>query len=287
MSAGSPSLPPDRSRLVPTEAGRVYAVDRGPLEGEHPPLVLLHGLLVTHYEFRGIIDELASDRRVIALDLPGCGESDRPAPEDAEGYSLPWLAARVHEALSGLGVRRCDLLAHSLGGAVAVELAAGVPALVRRLVLVDPVLFPFELPLEGRMVLLPRLGPVLWKQLYRRSELRRHLLRVMSTPELLDERAVDVYWDRLGRDGGREAAYAMLQQMTRLDPLRERLGALDLPTLVVWGDRDALMPVETGEQLSRLIAGSRLEVVEGCGHAVPEERPEVLVELVRAHLDAR
>jgi pimeloyl-ACP methyl ester carboxylesterase len=278
--------PPDRSRLVPTEGGRVYAVDRGPLEGEHPPLVLLHGLLVTHHEFRGIIDELASDRRVLALDLPGCGESDRPAPEDADDYGLPWLAARVHEALTGLGVKRCDLLAHSLGGAVAVELAAGVPALVRRLVLVDPVVFPFELPLEGRMVLLPRLGPLLWKQLYRRSELRRHLLRVMSTPELLDERAVDVYWDRLGREGGREAAYAMLQQMTRLDPLRERLGALDLPTLVVWGDRDALMPVDTGERLAGLIAGARLAVVEGCGHAVPEERPEVLVELVREHLDA-
>jgi pimeloyl-ACP methyl ester carboxylesterase len=278
--------PPDRSRLVPTEGGRVYAVDRGPLEGEHPPLVLLHGLLVTHHEFRGIIDELASDRRVLALDLPGCGESDRPAPEDADDYGLPWLAARVHEALTGLGVKRCDLLAHSLGGAVAVELAAGVPALVRRLVLVDPVVFPFELPLEGRMVLLPRLGPLLWKQLYRRSELRRHLLRVMSTPELLDERAVDVYWDRLGREGGREAAYAMLQQMTRLDPLRERLGALDLPTLVVWGDRDALMPVDTGERLAGLIAGARMAVVEGCGHAVPEERPEVLVELVREHLDA-
>jgi pimeloyl-ACP methyl ester carboxylesterase len=286
MSVSHGGRPPDRSRLVPTEGGRVYAVDRGPLEGENLPLVLLHGLLVTHHEFRGIVDELASDRRVLALDLPGCGESDRPAPEDAEGYSLPWLAARVHEALSGLGVKRCDLLAHSLGGAVAVELAAGVPALVRRLVLVDPVVFPFELPLEGRMALLPRLGPLLWKQLYRRSELRRHLLRVMSTPELLDERAVDVYWDRLGREGGREAAHAMLQQMTRLDPLRERLGALDLPTLVVWGDRDALMPVDTGEQLSRLIAGARLVVVEGCGHAVPEERPEVLVELVREHLDA-
>jgi pimeloyl-ACP methyl ester carboxylesterase len=286
VSASHVGLPPDRSRLVPTEGGRVYAVDRGPLEGEHPPLVLLHGLLVTHHEFRGIIDELASDRRVIALDLPGCGESDRPTPEDADDYGLPWLAARVHEALTGLGVKRCDLLAHSLGGAVAVELAAGVPALVRRLVLVDAVVFPFELPLEGRMVLLPRLGPLLWKQLYRRSELRRHLVRVMSTPELLDERAVDVYWDRLGREGGREAAYAMLQQMTRLDPLRERLRALDLPTLVVWGDRDALMPVETGEQLAGLIAGARLAVVEGCGHAVPEERPEVLVELVREHLDA-
>lgn len=287
MSASAtPGLPPDRSRLVPTAAGRVYAVDRGPAHGERPPLVLLHGLLVTHHAFRAILDPLAVDRRVIALDLPGCGESDRPDPDDADGYALPWLAERVHEVLGALGVQQCDLLAHSLGGAVAVELVTRVPALVRRLVLVDAVVFPMELPLEGRMALLPRLGPYLWKQLYRRSELRRHLQRVLSTPELLDERAVDVYWDRLGRDGGREAAYAMLQQMTRLEPLRERLPKVQAPTLVVWGDRDALMPVDTGERLAKLVPGARLVVVEGCGHAVPEERPEALVELVRGFLDA-
>jgi pimeloyl-ACP methyl ester carboxylesterase len=277
----------DRSRLVPTEGGRVFVVDRGPADGPRPPLVLLHGLLVTHHEFRGIIDLLAVDRRVIALDLPGSGESDRPDPDDADGYSLGWLAARVHEALGAMGVLHCDLLAHSLGGAVAVELCTSVPQLVRRLMLVDPVVFPLELPLEGRMAMLPRLGPFLWKQLYRRSDLRRHLQRVMSVPELLDERAVDVYWDRLGRDGGREAAYAMLQQMTRLEPLMERLPKVSAPMLVVWGDRDALMPVETGERLVRMVPGARLAVVEGCGHAVPEEQPEALVELVREYLDPR
>jgi pimeloyl-ACP methyl ester carboxylesterase len=158
---------------------------------------------------------------------------------------------------------------------------------VQRLVLVDAVVFPMELPIEGRVAMLPRLGPYVWKQLYRRAELRRHLLRVLSTPELLDERAVDVYWDRLGRDGGREAAYAMLQQMTRLQALGERLPRVGAPTLVVWGDRDALMPVETGERIAKLVPDARLEVVEGCGHAVPEERPEALLELLRGFLAPR
>jgi pimeloyl-ACP methyl ester carboxylesterase len=282
-----PPVPADRSRLVPTLGGRVFAVDRGPEGGEEPPIVLLHGLLVTHHSFRGIVEPLAGKRRVIALDLPGCGESDRPPPEAAQGYALPWLAARVREALGALGVARCDLVAHSFGGAVAVELAAATPALVQRLVLVDAVVFPMELPIEGRVAMLPRLGPYVWKQLYRRAELRRHLLRVLSTPELLDERAVDVYWDRLGRDGGREAAYAMLQQMTRLQALGERLPRVGAPTLVVWGDRDALMPVETGERIAKLVPDARLEVVEGCGHAVPEERPEALLELLRGFLAPR
>ncbi len=274
----------DRTRLVPTEGGRIYAVDRGPLDGSKPPLVLLHGLLVTHHAFRTLIEPLAADRRVIALDLPGCGESDRPSPEVAEDYALPWMAARVHEALGALEVERCHLVAHSFGGAVAVQLAATVPALVERLALIDAVVFAMELPLEGKMALLPRLGPYLFKQLYRRTDLRRYLGRVFSTPELLDERAVDVYWDRLGRDGGREAAYAMLLQMNQLDRLPEQVERIEAPTLVVWGDRDSLMGVEVGERLVELLADARLEVVEGCGHAVAEERPDALIELLREHL---
>lgn len=291
MSA--PALPPDRSRLVLTAGGRMFAVDRGPLSSGPPPLLLLHGLLVTHHAFRAILDPLAmgtpthpEGRRVIALDLLGCGESDRPDPDRAEGYALPWLAARVDEALGALGVERFDLLGHSFGGAVALQLASAAPERVRRLVLVDAVAFPMELPLEGKMALVPRLGPLLFTQLYRRADLRRYLLRTVSTPELLDERAVDVYWDRLGRDGGREAAYAMLLQLTQLPGLRERLPRVSAPTLVVWGDRDALLPVEIGEQLVALLPQASLAVVEGCGHAVAEERPDALLLRVEAHLRA-
>ncbi|MCA9704757.1 MAG: alpha/beta hydrolase [Myxococcales bacterium] len=277
-------LAPDRSRLVGPRGERIYVVDRGPEHTDAPPLVLLHGLLVTSHAFREIIPALARTRRVLAVDLPGCGESNRPEPDAASGYSVPWLATRVHETLDVLGVARCDLLAHSFGGAVATQLVSRVPGLVQRLVLVDPVVFTMELPLEGKMALLPRLGPFLFKQLYRRADLRRYLGRVFSTPELVDERAVDVYWDRLGRDGGREAAYAMLLQMARLDDARERLSEVGCPTLVVWGDRDSLMPVETGQRLAELLPDAKLRVVEGCGHAVAEERPDALVELVSEFL---
>ena len=277
-------LPPDRSRLVPTEGGRVYVIDRGPLDAELPPLVLLHGLLVTHHAFRHIIDPLAATRRVIAIDFPGCGESDRPPPHSAGDYALSWIAARVYETLGALGVREHDLLAHSFGGAVAVVAATSEPQLVQRLMLVDAVTFNMELPLEGRMALLPRLGPLLFKQLYRRADLHRYLTTVFSTPELIEESAVDVYWDRLGRHGGREAAYAMLVQMSALDSLRERVARVPVPTTVVWGDRDSLMPLETAERLVELLPEAELHVVEGCGHAVAEERPEALLELIREHL---
>lgn len=272
----------DRSRLVPTSGGRVFVRDLGPCDTELPPVLLLHGLLVTSYAFRGMMFDLAKTRRVLALDLPGCGESDRPLPDAARDYAVPWLADRVAEVLTRLEVPQVDVVAHSFGGTVALQLAAEHPARVRKQVLADPVAFPMELPLEGKLAMLPRLGPYVFKTLYRRADLWRYLGGVFSTPELVDETAVNVYWDRLSRDGGREAAYAMLGHLTTLAWLRHKLEDVAAQTLVVWGDRDRLMPVSEGERLVELLPDATLEIVEGCGHAVPEERPDRLLELVVA-----
>lgn len=275
----------DRTRLVALASGRVFVTDVGPTDAAAPPVVLLHGLLVTHYSFRDVIGPLSRDRRVLALDLPGAGESDRPPPSEADGYSIPWLADRIDEVLGELSLSRVDLVGHSFGGTLALWLAATRPDRVRRLVVVDPVAYEFDLPFVGRLALLPRVGPILFESLYRQADLRRYLEGTVSTPSLLDPRALDVYWDRLGRSGGREAAHAMLGDLRTLAPLHDRLGEITAKTLVVWGDQDKLLPLADGHQLVRTLPDATLEIVEGCGHAVPEERPEALVELLHAFLD--
>jgi pimeloyl-ACP methyl ester carboxylesterase len=275
-------VPVDRTRLVALPAGRVFVQDLGESRPDGPPpVVLLHGLLVTSHAFRRVLPALAEDRRAIAIDLPGCGESDRPRPDLADDYSLPWLAAQVVQTLGALDLRQVDLVGHSFGGSVALQLAAAFPERVRRLVLVDPVAYPFDLPLRGRLALLPRVGPLLFENVYRRADLKRYLQRTMSTPELLEETAVDVYWDRLGREGGREAAHAMLRTLSDLRGMEGAIGKVVAPTLVVWGDRDVLLPAGDAERLVDALPNARLFRVAGCGHAVPEERPEALVELVR------
>jgi pimeloyl-ACP methyl ester carboxylesterase len=274
----------DRTRLVSLPSGRVFVQDHGDsIEGGPPPVALLHGLLVTHYAFRRVQPALAEDRRAIAIDLPGCGESDRPAPAESDDYSLPWLAAQVVQTLGALDIRAVDLCGHSFGGTVALQIAATFPERVRRLVLVDPVAYPFDLPLRGRLALLPRVGPLLFENVYRRADLRRYLQRTFSTPELLDESAVDVYWDRLGREGGRESAHAMLRTLSGLPGLQASLSRVVAPTLVVWGDRDTVLPGADAGRLVDELPNARLFRVAGCGHAVPEERPEALVQLLREH----
>jgi pimeloyl-ACP methyl ester carboxylesterase len=276
---------PDRSRLVAHEWGRVYACDVGPGAGagDRAPLALVHDALVTSFAFHRLIPALAPTRRVIAPDLPGCGDSDRPRPSDAGDYAAAWLASAVGDTIAALGPRRFDLLGAGLGGAVALALALARPDVVGKLILVAPILEPGAFPWEERFGRVPTLGVAAFDNLYRRADLRRTLARMLSTPELLDESALDVYWDRLGRAGGARATLSMLASLEGSMRMRERVADIAAPTLLVWGDRDRFTPLERVEQLAAAIPGARLEIVEGCGHAVAEERADRLAELVLEH----
>lgn len=277
---------PDASRLVPLSAGRVFLRDHGDPRAA-PPVLLLHGMLVTSHTFVRLIPELSSERRVLAPDLPGAGDSDRPPPVLCNGYSARWLAGAIQELLDATGCERVDVVGHSWGAAVAVCLADAAPERVRRLVLVAPTLFEMPVPIEGRLAQLPGLGAYVFKNLYRRSELRRYLGRAFSSEVLVDEVDVDIYWDRLARSGGREAAHAMLMQLMNPDAMAAmvpRMRAIVAPTLVVWGDRDQIVPRSHADRVAEAIPGAQLRWIEGCGHTPAEERPEALAALIREHL---
>src|SRR5262249_41926865 len=155
------------------------------------------------------------------------------------------------------------------------------------LVLASPTLFEMPVPIEGRLAQLPGLGPYMFKNLYRRNELRRYLGRAFSSEMLVDEVDVDIYWDRLARRGGRAAAQAMLMQLLNPDAMAAmvpRMRAIVAPTLVVWGDRDQIVPKDHAARVAEVIPGAQLRWIEGCGHTPAEERPEALADLIHDHL---
>lgn len=278
---------PDRSRLVPLEFGRLYLRDLG--DEQRPPLLCIHGLLVYGHAFHRLAPALTGSARLLIPDLPGAGDSDRPPPVHCAGYGPTWLARVLLALLDDLGLPQVDILGHSWGGAVAVCLADAAPARVRKLVLADATCFAMPLPIEGRLALVPGVGPYVFKNLYRRAAFARYLASAFADPTRLAEADLDLYWDRLARTGGREAAHAMLTQLAnddRMTAMLPRLRELACDTLVVWGDRDAIVPRSHAERLARAIPGARLVWLEGCGHAVAEERPDALAALVREHLAA-
>ncbi len=268
----------DRSQMWAFDAGRMYLCERGPLAA--PPLLLVHGLLVHHYEFVRLLPELGT-RRLLVPDLFGSGDSDAPSPEQADGYSFTWHMQTLVALLDRLGVGRLDVIGHSTGGTIAAHLAAALGPRVRRLVLIDTVAYDLNLPLEGRVALLPRLGPALFKNVFRRAELRRYFAKVFTDASRIDEQAIDLYWDRLARPGHREAAHAMIERLVDMGGLQGHLASITAETQVIWGADDSIVPLTDGERLAAEIPGAALRTIEGCGHAPNEERPAELGALIR------
>ena len=274
----------DDSRLLEFSFGRVFVCDVSPPAAEirKPPLVLLHGLFLTHHAFSRIIPKLAVDRRVVALDLPGAGDSDRPNPAQVDDYSFEWLADSVAEVLEALGVSACTLLGHDFGGTLALVLASKQPDTFGELFLLSPLALTVSLPLQGALAIAPSLGLEVFRRTLRRVDFVRLLEQGLSTPELLDDGDMHVFWDRLSRWGGREAAYAMLAQMPSVVRLRDRFAAVAVPTTLVWGDRDQIVPAEHATRLAALLPNATEAVIDGCGHNPAYERPHELVNLLRA-----
>jgi pimeloyl-ACP methyl ester carboxylesterase len=269
--------------FVDTSAGRVF-VHRG---GRGAPLVLVHGWLMSHYYFRRIIDALEEVREVIAIDLPGHGESDRPSPESF-AYDLPAFAGIVDEVMGRLGIARADLFGASMGGGTALTLAARHPERVLRLILESAAVFPPPvLPLDAKLALAPMAGPFLFKHVFGRREFERGA-RFLSVRDgdCIDDEWVDYFWARFNRAGARDASYACLKMLCTLGQDNPDPGRVRAPTLLVWGDEDRMVPLASGKRLQRAIAGSRLEIIPACGHMPHIERPDELMRVVRPFLAA-
>ena len=267
-------------RFVETSAGRVFVHRSG--SGE--PLVLLHGFLKSHYIFRPVLPRLAATHDVIALDFPGFGESDRP-PANRYGYDSPAFAATVVEVLDALKVERAAVMGHSMGGGAALTLAARWPERVSRLVLVCPAVYPLPMPPESAL-LLSAFGAFAWRHLVRRADYARIWRgRHVRDPRSVTEEWLDYYWARFNRAGAREASYAALVALSKLnnnsaDPLRVRV-----PTVLIWPEDDRVIPLAQGRRLQRALPGAELRIVPACGHDLFLERPDELLRQIGTFLD--
>jgi 4,5:9,10-diseco-3-hydroxy-5,9,17-trioxoandrosta-1(10),2-diene-4-oate hydrolase len=252
--------------------------------GSGPAVVLLHGLASSIYTWKDVLPALAADHDVVALDLPGFGDSDQPVP--LRGALLPEVVAHL---IAGLGLERPALVGHSLGGAVAVLLAARPEAGVSRLALLDAAGFQAEAerPALVRVAASPaaRLLEVLP---VRRRVTVLGLRQVFFDDALVTTERVDEYLRPLLRPS------AVASQRSLLAGLEAELAAaftralpgVRVPTLIVWGRDDAWIPVSHAARFVGAIAGARSVVLERCGHNPQEERPAEVMRLLTGFLDA-
>jgi pimeloyl-ACP methyl ester carboxylesterase len=271
-------------RDVTVRGVRMRVIEAG--ERGAPPLLLVHGFLASHASFDEVIDRFARAFHVVAPDLVGFGESEKPSAA-RYAYGIDGFTESAADVLAAFGLGRASVLGHGMGGAIALTLAARHAELVARLVLVDPLCYPHPPPLRVRVPLWPVFGPILFKQL-----LGRGMFRARFREDVFGDKVdfpgvrVDRYYDTFNSPSGRESAYAVLRAIGDVSPIVARVGRVSCPTLVVWGRHDTIEPVGFAARLAREIRESRLHVFE-TGHSPHEEQPEAFAAVVREFLEGR
>ena len=192
------------SRDVTARGVRMRVIEAG-MDNEQA-VILVHGYLVSHLEFDDIIDPLARRFHVIAPDLPGFGESEKPNPA-RYSYGVDTFAEAIADLVAAYGLGHTSVLGHSMGGAVAITLAAHYGELVTRMTLVDPLCYQPPRDVRRRMILVPVLGGFFFRQLLGRALFRAFFRDTMLLPEAtLPNERIDHYYDELNTPAARGSA---------------------------------------------------------------------------------
>jgi pimeloyl-ACP methyl ester carboxylesterase len=248
---------------------RTHYIEKG--AGE--PVILLHGFFYDSASmWSANIDALASRYKVYALDLWGCGYSTRE-PLD---YGYPLFAEQLLQFMDRLGIARASLIGQSMGAGTAIRFCVEHRERVERLLLVSAAGLPNPLPPIARFFNLPRIGEFfarLKTDAIRTAGLKGVFIHdpTRVTPSYVEEVT------RAQKIAGSVEVGLTMQRGNVFDKLGDeihRLGELDVPTLLVWGRHDKAIPLRLGEEMHRILRGSRLAVLDGAGHVANFEQAE-------------
>jgi len=262
--------------------------------GQGPPLLLIHGLgSSAAVEFYYNLEDLAAHHQVMAVDLPGFGQSDKPPLE----YTIDLFTRVLRDFMASLGLAKASVMGVSMGGRVALGLALDAPAMVDRLVLVDALgVGQPRRVLAYRLLLTRGLGELTLSGTARALRgmnprtIRRfwgwYLRRPGSVDTILSDDRISNHSRLLSTPAYRAAYLSALRSIAGTRRLRDgvvveaRLSDLSMPTLLVWGRHDHIFPVAHAEAAARRIRGARMEIFEASGHTPQMEEPERFNRLV-------
>lgn len=268
------------SQFIELEGMQVHLRDEGPRD-DPSPLILIHGTSSSLHTWDGWAADLSRERRVIRFDLPGFGLT---GPNPGNEYSMAGYVHFVAALLDRLGVTRCVIAGNSLGGEVAWATAHAYPPRVEKLILVDAGGYHVEsvsVPIGFRIARTPGLRSVM-TYLLPPGMVEKSLRNVYGDPSRVTPELVQRYTDMARRAGNRSALAARMNQ--RQTGREQDIRDLKLPTLILWGGRDHLIPPTYAARFEADIAGSKRVMFEQLGHVPQEEDPAATVAAVHAFL---
>jgi pimeloyl-ACP methyl ester carboxylesterase len=282
-----PGLEPYMKRVTLPDSLSLHLFDSAPDGGNNLPAALLvHGLGDDADTWRHLFAALARDRRVVALDLPGFARSD-PMPG---AYRLPFYRDVLLSLLDTLAIPRATMIGHSLGAMLCQYLAFERPERVERLILLagSVIARHQQINRELLLYLVPVIGDWQYNRLRKDPQtayetLRPYYADLDALPEAERAFMFERVNQRVWSDTQRVAFLYTLRSLSRWVSsqrrhLEETLAASTTPTLMVWGDRDAINSLDNGRLAAQIRPDTRLVVVREAGHNLHHEQPQALLQ---------
>jgi pimeloyl-ACP methyl ester carboxylesterase len=283
LSAGDAADGP-YARLGPPDAPvKLYYEE----QGKGPPLLLIHGFGASTFTWRFVAPELAKTHRVIAVDLKGFGQSDKPFDER---YSVVDQAELLAQLIEEKDLRNLTLVGHSFGGGVALLLALQanqrLDGRITKLVLLDSIAYPQQIPVFFRLLDVPLVSQIGVRLVPPTVQTRVALEIAYFDDSKIDAAEIETYAAPLKTAAGKHAMIHSARQILPEDiaQLSESYKAIELPTLILWCDHDRIVPLEVGLRLRRTLPNSTLRLVEDCGHMPQEEQPASTLSLIKGFI---
>jgi pimeloyl-ACP methyl ester carboxylesterase len=263
--------------MVDVAGMRLHVRDTGPRGA--PAVILIHGFGSSLHTWEAWARALSTDFRVVRFDLPGSGLS---AVDPTGDYTDQRSLQVLMDLMDRLGIGRASLIGNSIGGRIAWKFAAGHPDRIDKLVLVSPDGFAssgFKYGVKPEIPMMIRL----MRYVLPKPLLRMNLAPAYGDPARMGDDHVDRYYDLMLAPGIRDALIARMEQTVLEDP-EPLLRRIEAPTLLVWGEKDALIPFSNSADYMRMVPDVTLAALPGLGHVPQEEDPTRSLEPVAAFL---
>ena len=269
------------SEFVEIDGMQVHFRDQG-MATDTLPIVLIHGTGSSLHTWEAWVSELKNEHRIITLDLPAYGLT---GPNQTGDYSQDFYSEFMEKFLSKLNIKRCILGGNSLGGAVTWAYALEHPERVSKMILVDAAGYPMvskSVPIAFQLARIPVVSN-LFKYLLPRSIIEKSLENVYIHDDRITPELIERYYDLASREGNRKAFLDRMKSSFQSDKYL-KIKTLTIPTLIIWGQQDGLIPLTVGEQFHQDLANDTLVVFKDLGHTPMEEDPENTVKVVESFL---
>ena len=270
---------PGTARLM-VQQQPVFVQDSGPRDA--PVILLLHGFGASLQAWDDWAPALEKNLRVLCIDIPGFGLSGPAVNQD---YSDAADVARVIAVMDQLGVQQVIVAGHSMGGRIAWNLAAAHPERVSKLVLLSPDGFPDPNAKSDKTYEVPALLGLLPYSLPKWALRMGGVAPAFADDSQLTPQMMQRYHDMMLAPGVRTALLERMRQTRNSDPVA-RLKSITVPTLLIWGEKDAFIPVSNAQDYLKAMPQAKLVTLPGVGHVLHEEAPQASVQAVLDFLSA-